>query len=109
MKIYFDERKYVVLKKIVINKDKCIGCFKCKNVCYSAFEVGFDGKAKVRSGISEGDIEDAIRAEISCPTGAIKVIDTPDIFDDNDDNKKGGGSSGSLLDAFMSMLDETKM
>ncbi len=92
----------------MINKNKCIGCFKCKSVCYSAFEVDFDGKAKVRSGISEGDIEDAKRAEVCCPTGAIDIIDTPDIFGDND-NGGGSSSSGSLLDALMSILDETKM
>jgi ferredoxin len=60
--------------KIIIDKNKCIGCFKCKKVCYSVFEVGPDGKAKVRYGVSNGDIEDAISAQINCPTGAITII-----------------------------------
>ena len=63
------------MKEIVIDKKKCIGCFKCKEVCYTSFEVGFDGKAKVREGISQGDIEDAKRAAICCPTGAISIKD----------------------------------
>lgn len=63
------------MKKIVIDKEKCIGCFKCKKVCYSVFEVGPDGKSKVRYGISEADIEDAERAVICCPTGAINIVE----------------------------------
>jgi ferredoxin len=60
--------------KIIIDKNKCIGCFKCKRVCYTVFEVDSDGKAKVRYGISEADIEDAKRAAITCPTGAITIV-----------------------------------
>lgn len=63
------------MKQISIDKSKCIGCFRCKQTCYSVFEVGSDGKAKVRSGISQGDIEDARTAEINCPVGAISIID----------------------------------
>jgi len=95
------------MKKITIDKDKCIGCFKCKSVCYSVFEVGSDGKAKVRRGISDGDIDDAKRAEICCPTGAINVIDTLDFLNNDDNNNSSSsGSSGSLLDAFLSILDD---
>lgn len=75
------------MKEIVIDKNKCIGCFKCKKVCYTSFEVGFDGKARVRDGISKGDVEDAKRAVICCPTGAISI--------------KGRSSKTSLLDLFL--------
>ena len=61
--------------QISIDKNKCIGCFACKQCCYSVFEVGSDGKAKVRYGISDGDIEDAKSAAVNCPTGAISIID----------------------------------
>lgn len=63
------------MKKISIDRSKCIGCFRCKQICYSVFEVGSDGKAKVRSGISDGDIEDAVTAATNCPVGAISIID----------------------------------
>jgi len=75
-------------------------------VCYSVFEVGSDGKAKVRRGISEGDIEDAKRAEVCCPTGAINIVDTLDFLNNDDNSSSGSGSSGSLLDAFLSILDD---
>ncbi len=78
------------MKKIEIDKDKCIGCHKCKQICYTVFEVDRDGKAKVREEISQGDIEDARSAEISCPTDAIQIVET--LNDDNDDD--------SLLDIF---------
>lgn len=61
--------------KIIIDKSKCIGCLLCKKTCYSVFEVGEDGKVKVRPGVTEADILDAKRAEINCPVGAIKIID----------------------------------
>ena len=64
------------MKKIIIDKKKCIGCYQCKNTCYSVFEVGSDGKAKVRYGISQADIEDAETAGINCPTGAISIVET---------------------------------
>lgn len=63
------------MKKIIIDKSKCIGCYKCKQVCYSVFEVGSDGKSKVRYG-REHDVEEAMTAEICCPTGAIKIVET---------------------------------
>lgn len=64
------------MKKIIIDKNKCIGCYQCKNTCYSVFEVGFDGKASVRYGISQADIKNAETAAINCPTGAISIIET---------------------------------
>ncbi|HBA37929.1 MAG TPA: hypothetical protein DCY94_04340, partial [Firmicutes bacterium] len=73
------------MKKIVIDKTKCIGCFKCKQVCYSCFEVGSDGKAKVRYG-REHDVEEAKTAEICCPTGAISIVEES-IFSRRDDEE----------------------
>lgn len=87
--------------KIIIDKNKCIGCYKCKQVCYTSFEVGSDGKAKVRNGISEGDIEDAKRAEICCPTGAIKIIED---YDNNYNNDDDGNTS--ILGTLLSFIDK---
>lgn len=61
------------MQKIVIDKNKCIGCFNCKHVCYEVFDIGEDGKAKVRYE-AENNIEEAQTAIINCPTGAIKII-----------------------------------
>ena len=80
------------MKKIIIDKRKCIGCYNCKNTCYSVFEVGSDGKAKARYGISQGDIIDAETAVINCPTGAISIVDT-------------GESDGTFLGIVNSLLD----
>lgn len=86
------------MKKIIINKEKCIGCFKCKQVCYSVFEVGPDGKSKVRYGISESDIEDAKTAEICCPTGAISIIEG---FNNNNQNESSSKDIiSTILDIF---------
>lgn len=73
--------------KIIIDKSKCIGCFNCKKVSYSAFEVGEDGKAKVRPNITDADILDAKRAEINCPMKAIKIIDDEKTDDESVLNK----------------------
>ena len=71
------------LGKVVIDKNKCIGCFKCKRVCYEVFEVGEDGLAKVRPGALH-NIEEAETAVINCPTGAIRIVK---------DNSSNNGSS----------------
>ena len=63
------------MNKIVIDYSKCIGCFTCKKVCYQVFEIGEDGKPKVRPDISQGDVEEALTAVINCPVGAIKIIE----------------------------------
>lgn len=64
------------MKRIIINKNKCVGCLRCKHICYSVFESGADGKAKVRYGISQGDIENAERAVINWPTGDTSIVNT---------------------------------
>lgn len=80
--------------KIVIDKDKCIGCMLCKKTCYSVFEVGEDGKAKVRTNITDADIQDAKRAIINCPKEAIKIT--------NSDNNE------SVLNSIFNWLNSDK-
>ncbi len=63
------------MKKIVIDKSKCIGCHKCKHVCYEVFDIDSDGLAMVRYG-AEDNIEEAETAIINCPVGAIRVTDS---------------------------------
>ena len=62
------------MKKVVIDKNKCIGCFNCKRTCYEVFDIDADGKAMVRVG-AEGNIDEAETAVINCPVGAIKIVD----------------------------------
>ena len=61
------------MAKIVINKNKCIGCLNCKHTCYEVFDIDSDGKAIVRYGC-ENSIEEAQTAIINCPTGAISIV-----------------------------------
>lgn len=57
-------------KKLVIDKDLCIGCGLCTAVAENTFELSGDGKAAVKnpSGDSEEKIQEAID---SCPVSAI--------------------------------------
>jgi len=80
------------MKRIVIDKNKCIGCFQWKHCCYSVFEIGSDGKAKVRYGISQGGIIDTETAVINCPTGAISIVEL---------DSSNSGSTGSSFISFL--------
>jgi ferredoxin len=57
---------------VIIDKKKCIGCGTCESLCSKVFELGDDGKAKIKSGANEKDkcVKDAIN---SCPVEAIKA------------------------------------
>jgi len=60
--------------KININKEKCIGCGYCASVCPEVFELGEDGKSKVKEGVNFSDFEDQIKeAKEGCPVGAIEI------------------------------------
>lgn len=77
----------VILKKIIIDKDKCIGCFRCKTACPTVFEIGDDEKAKVKDKITKDDIKQAEKVIMACPTRAISIENTS-IFDVFKKNKK---------------------
>ncbi len=34
---------------VSINKEKCIGCGLCVSICSEGFELGDDGKAKIKN------------------------------------------------------------
>lgn len=57
--------------KIVIDKNKCIGCGNCAALCHN-FEMAEDGKAKVKVEEVEDLGCNQIAAE-TCPTGAIAI------------------------------------
>jgi ferredoxin len=54
--------------KIVIDKDKCIGCGLCPTICSEVFAMGKDGKAFVKA---QKDIACVKEALESCPFSAI--------------------------------------
>lgn len=58
--------------RIIINKDKCIGCGTCVALCPEFFELGDDFKAVVKENANPDDkiVQDAIK---SCPVEAITV------------------------------------
>jgi len=52
---------------VKVDKEKCIGCGACAAICPDGFELGDDGKAKVKNP-KANCIDDAIS---SCPVEAI--------------------------------------
>ena len=38
--------------KVKINKDKCLGCGACLVIASQVFEIGQDGKSKVKEGVN---------------------------------------------------------
>jgi len=53
---------------VKVNKKKCIGCGTCPGICPEVFEMGEDGKAKVKAQKNLPCVEEAID---SCPVDAI--------------------------------------
>jgi ferredoxin len=54
--------------KIVVDKDKCIGCGLCTTICPEVFAMGKDGKAFANA---QKDIPCVKEALESCPVSAI--------------------------------------
>jgi len=57
--------------KVTVNKETCIGCGICVQVCPEVFELGEDGKARVK--VEETDASCVQDAASSCPTQSIKI------------------------------------
>ena len=62
--------------KILIDKEKCVGCAACVSICSEIFEIKGD-KANVKAGIKEDSKSKkcAKNAAGVCPANAIKVTD----------------------------------
>lgn len=68
------------MKKVTVNKDKCIGCGACVGLVDQVFEFGDDDLAQVKNNVDfknmNQDLADEVKDAIEgCPTGAIKEID----------------------------------
>jgi len=59
---------------VKVNKEKCIGCGFCSNLCPEVFELDEEGKSRVKEGAdlkkNKGCIEEA---KNGCPVGAIET------------------------------------
>ncbi|HUW71863.1 MAG TPA: ferredoxin [Candidatus Humimicrobiaceae bacterium] len=61
--------------KLKVNREKCIGCGLCSNLCPEVFELTEDGKAKVKEGADSEKNEECIKEpKESCPVGAIEEV-----------------------------------
>jgi len=58
------------MKKVVVDKEKCIGCGLCVSLCPEVFELGEDGKSQVKNSQGTCNLEEVVE---SCPVEAITV------------------------------------
>ncbi len=71
------------MKKIIFERDKCIGCGTCSVICPSFWEMEDDGRAGLKEGIEnkgiiEREVEEEscnVEAAQSCPMQCIQVND----------------------------------
>ena len=64
------------MEKVIVDKDKCIGCGACVSLVDEVFEFGDDDLAQVKTDVDfenmdkdlVNDVKDAVEG---CPTGAI--------------------------------------
>ena len=61
--------------KVKVDRDKCLGCAMCLNLCPEVFEFK-DGKSQVKKGIDLEKYKKCIQqAAQNCPARAIKIED----------------------------------
>lgn len=62
--------------KAYVDKDTCIGCELCTQICPDVFSMDDDGKSvAINDDIPENLQDDAVEARDSCPVSAIDIKD----------------------------------
>jgi ferredoxin len=62
------------MAKVSVDKDLCIGCGLCADLCSNVFQLEDDGKAGVKSQeAAQAELACAKDAASTCPSEAIKV------------------------------------
>lgn len=63
--------------KATVDKDLCMGCGICTEVCPEVFEMGDDDKAQAKATPVPPEVESSCRdAADQCPVTAIKIDET---------------------------------
>jgi len=60
-------------EKVIVKKDKCIGCGRCTEICPNGFVLNEEGKADFVVEITPENIACAKKAADECPQEAIEV------------------------------------
>ncbi len=64
--------------KIKIDKDLCVGCGMCSEICPYVFGLGDDGKAELISEAPDCDTCDVKEVGEKCAGGAIEILEDDD-------------------------------
>lgn len=67
--------------KVILDREKCIGCGSCVSACSEHWEMAEDGKVNLKDSKEEGDQQFKEMEEVGCnkqaanlcPTQAIKI------------------------------------
>lgn len=58
--------------KFVVNREECIGCGICEELCFSVFSLEGDYAVAIDTDVPEELQEAAAEAKRECPVGAIE-------------------------------------
>lgn len=62
--------------KVIVDKEKCIGCGSCVNICDEVFEFDEEGFAEASNAEVIPELEEEVTEALNgCPTCAIKKIE----------------------------------
>lgn len=59
--------------KAIIDRDGCIECGLCADICPEVFRMADDGKAEAYGEVTESLYDSAKEAEESCPVSVITI------------------------------------